>query len=99
MNTIRRIHHLLGLLAASAGALLVLAVASPAMAATASVPHYGPSVAHAPDPAPIYTVITGGMPAWQVALIAAGAAILAAILAVTADRVRVARRHITAPSM
>ena len=99
MNTIRHIRRLTGILSACAGAVLSLAVASPAMAATASVPHYGPSVAHAPDPAPIYTVITGGMPAWQVTLIAAGAAILAAILAVTADRARAARRHITAPSL
>ena len=99
MNTIRHIRRLTGILAACAGAVLTLAVASPAMAATASVPHYGPGVAHAPNPAPIYTVITGGMPAWQVTLIAAGAAILAAILAVTADRARAARRHITAPSL
>lgn len=99
MNTIRHIRRLTGILSACAGAVLALAVASPAMAATASVPHYGPSVAHAPVPAPIYTVITGGMPAWQVTLIAAGAAILAAILTVTADRARAARRHITAPSL
>lgn len=59
----------------------------------------GPSVSPAQVPAPIHTVITGGMPAWQVTLIAAGAAILAAILAVTADRTRAARRHITAPSL
>ena len=35
MNTIHRIHHLARLLAAGTGALLVLAVACPAMAATA----------------------------------------------------------------
>jgi hypothetical protein len=33
------------------------------------------------------------MPGWQVALIAAGAALLAAVLAVIADRARVARRR------
>jgi hypothetical protein len=99
MNTIRRIHHLLGLLAASAGALLVLAVASPAMAATARVPHYGPSVSPAQAPAQIHTAVAGGMPGWQITLIAAGAAVLAALLAVTADRTRAARRHLTAPSL
>ena len=41
----------------------------------------------------------GGMPGWQIALIAAGAAVLAALLAVTADRIRAARRHMTAPSL
>ena len=103
MNTIRHIRRLTGILAACACAcacacaLLALAVASPAMAATASIPPYGHSVA--PAPVPIHTVISGGMPAWQVTLIAAGAAILAAILAVTADRARAARRHITAPSL
>ena len=43
MNTIHRIHHLARLLAAGAGALLVLAAASPAMAATTRVPHYPPT--------------------------------------------------------
>jgi hypothetical protein len=39
------------------------------------------------------TVVTGGMPGWQTALIAAGAALLAAGLAVIADRAWAARRH------
>jgi hypothetical protein len=34
------------------------------------------------------TVVVGGMPGWQIALIAAGAALLTAMLAVLADRVR-----------
>ena len=97
MNTIR-IYQLARLLAASAGALLVLAVASPAMAATARVPHYGPSSPPAQVLVPLHTVTAGGMPGWQIALIAAGAAVLAAILAVAADRARASRRHIAAPS-
>jgi hypothetical protein len=44
MNTIRRIHHLAAILAASACAVLGLAMASPAMAMTISLPHPGPSV-------------------------------------------------------
>ena len=32
------------------------------------------------------TVVVGGMPGWQIALIAAGAALLAAAVAVLADR-------------
>jgi hypothetical protein len=97
MNTIRHIRRLTSILAVCAAAVLALAAASPAMAATASIPPYGPGVS--PAPALVHTVITGGMPAWQVTLIAAGAAILAAILAVTADRARAARRHVTAPSL
>ena len=38
------------------------------------------------------TVVVGGMPGWQIALIAAGAALLAATLAVLADRARAAHR-------
>lgn len=98
MNTIRRIHQLARLLATGAGALLVLAIASPAMAATASVPHY-PSAPPAQIPGPIHTVTAGGMPGWQIALIAAGTAVLAAVLAVAADRTRTSRRRITAPSL
>ena len=43
------------------------------------------------------TAVMGGMPGWQIALIAAGAALLAATLAVLADRVRTAHRK-TAPT-
>jgi hypothetical protein len=39
------------------------------------------------------------MPGWQIALIAAGTAVLAAILAVAADRARAARRHAPALSL
>jgi hypothetical protein len=42
MNIIHRIHHPLGILAATA--VLGLAAASPAMAETVRVPIYGPSV-------------------------------------------------------
>jgi LPS O-antigen subunit length determinant protein (WzzB/FepE family) len=37
------------------------------------------------------------MPGWQIALIAAGAALLAAVVAVLADRAWAARRQVTAP--
>jgi hypothetical protein len=43
------------------------------------------------------TVVMGGMPGWQIALIAVGAALLAAALAVLADRARAAHRN-TAPT-
>jgi len=38
------------------------------------------------------TVVVGGMPGWQIALIALGAALFAAGLAVLADRARAAHR-------
>jgi hypothetical protein len=43
-------------------------------------------------------VIAGGMPGWQIALIAIGAAVAAAAVAVLLDRARAARRHQPAPS-
>jgi hypothetical protein len=95
MNPIRRIRRLAGILAAVAGALLALAAASPALAATASVPHYGPPASGAPAAPAVVTrtVVVGGMPGWQIALIAAGTALLAAAIAVLADRTRAAHRH------
>jgi hypothetical protein len=43
-------------------------------------------------------VVAGGMPGWQIALIAIGAAIVAAAAAVFLDRARAGRRHQAAPS-
>jgi hypothetical protein len=45
---------------------------------------------------PTHTVVVGGMPGWQITLIAAGAAITAAVLAVLLDRMLTARRRMTA---
>ena len=49
-----------------------------------------------PTPPPIVTrtVVVGGMPGWQIALIAVGAAATAAIVAVLLDRTRAARRPV-----
>jgi hypothetical protein len=99
MNTIRRIHHLAAILAASACAVLVMAMASPAMAMTISLPHPGPSVPQPQVSAQVHTVAAGGMPGWQITLIAAGAAVLTALLAVAADRAHAARRQVTAPTL
>jgi hypothetical protein len=41
----------------------------------------------------VHTVVVGGMPGWQIALIAAGAALAAATLAVLANRIWTARRR------
>jgi len=41
----------------------------------------------------VHTIVTGGTPGWVIALIAIGAALLAATLAVLVDRARSARRR------
>jgi hypothetical protein len=43
-------------------------------------------------------ITNGGMAGWQIALIALGAALLASIIAVVADRSWLARRHRSAAS-
>jgi hypothetical protein len=53
-------------------------------------------VQHSSPPAPVVTVV-GGMPGWQIALIAIGAALVAAVVAVLAYRAWIARRPLTAP--
>jgi len=85
---------------AAAPLLLAFATASPAKAATMIIPGPARSTLPSQVPAPIHTVVAvaGGMPGWQIALIAAGAAVLAAVLAVAADRARTARRPAPAPS-
>ena len=89
-----RIQRWLGVLAGPGGALLALAAAAPAALATLPPPDPGePAVA--PLPA-IHTVVTGGMPGWQITLIATGAALIAAVVAVLYDRAHAARRSITA---
>ena len=96
MNPIRQIRRIAGVLA-GACALLAFAAASPAMAARNPVPAPGAGVPEpypganlplVPVPPQIRTVLAGGMPGWQITLIAVGAALLAAVLAVLADRAR-----------
>jgi hypothetical protein len=47
-------------------------------------------------PVVTHTVVTGGMPGWQITLIAVGAAVLAAAIAVALDRAWAARRRVSA---
>jgi hypothetical protein len=86
-----RIRRTLTALATLAGALLALTAASPAAFAVRVPPpggHAGPVQA----PPPVHTIVVGGMPGWQIALIAAGAALAAAAVAVLLDRAWAARR-------
>ena len=48
-----------------------------------------------PHPTVVHTVVTGGMAGWLITLIAVGAALLAATVAVSMDRARGARRGLT----
>jgi hypothetical protein len=81
----------LGRLLAGFGALVtMLAVTGTAALAVQAPPPAGGGVI---QPPPTLTPVAGGMPGWQIALIAVGAALVAAVLAVLADRVRSARRR------
>ena len=51
-----------------------------------------PSGGTGPTQPRVHTVIVGGMPGWQIALIAAAAALAAALLAVLLDRARAAHK-------
>ena len=85
MNHLRRI---LAAVVTLAGAVLALATAPAAFARPLPPPDCCATGGNAP-----VTVITGGgMPGWQIALIAVGAALAAAILAVLLDRARAARK-------
>jgi hypothetical protein len=68
------------------------APAAPASAAPPSHPSIPSIPAKHPSISAVHTVVIGGMPGWQITLIAAGAALLAAAIAVLADRARAAHR-------
>ena len=51
-----------------------------------------------PHPTVVHTVITAGMAGWLITLIAVGAALLAATVAVFMDRARAAHRRLTVPA-
>jgi hypothetical protein len=94
MNPLKRIRRFAAVLAGLAGALLAFG-ATPAFAM--HVPPPGSGVTTSPvgtttPPVEVHTVVVGGTPGWQIALIAVVAALLAATVAVLADRTRNARR-------
>ena len=99
MNRIRHIRRPIEVLAALACALLGLGALTPAaFASTITLPPHGDGgPAAGTRPGPVHFVV-GGMPGWQIALIAAGAALLAAAVAVSLDRARAARRHALSPA-
>jgi hypothetical protein len=98
MNRIRRIRTVAVTVAGLACAWLGLAAVAPAaFAQTAMIPVPADAGGGVPGPAgPIITrvVVTGGMPGWQIALIAIGAALFAAAGAVLVYRAVAARRQV-----
>lgn len=88
MNRIRRLAAVLGAFAAS-----TLALGAPAFATEVPPPGTGSNQPPLPGQVTTHLVVAGGMPGWQITLIAAAAALAAATLAVILDRARAAHRH------
>ena len=95
-----RIRHIAAVLAGLAATVAVFAATGPAASAVdLPAPDWSgthPAGPAAAIPARIHTVVAGGMPGWQITLIAAVAALFAAVLAVLLDRAFAARRRTTA---
>jgi hypothetical protein len=90
MNPIPTLRRLAAVLAGLAAAALVFGAAAPAAFAYRLPPSGGDGAA--PGQSPVHTAVAGGMPGWQITLVAVAAAALAAVAAVRADRARVARQ-------
>jgi hypothetical protein len=93
MNRIRQLASILAALTVS----LLAPGAAPAFAQNLPPTDNGDRPSIGPPHLTTHLIATGGMPGWQITLIAAGAALAAAALAVAADRAWAARRH-PAPS-
>ena len=93
MNPTRRIRRIASILAGLACTWLGLAVAAPAAFAMPLPPGGSGGATTPAPPVQVHTVVVGGLTGWQIALIAIGAALLAATIAVLLDRARTARRN------
>ena len=71
--------------------MLAWAAAVPA-ASAAIIPVPGDGPTGPPRPPPVRVIAAGGMPGWQITLIAVAAALVAATAAVVLDRARASRR-------
>jgi len=97
MNRIRHIRHIRRIAAVLGGLAAALAAfgAPPAFARPDPDGAYAPAApAQIPVPVQVRTIVAGGMPGWQITLIAVGAALAAAAIAVLLDRALTARRHV-----
>ena len=95
-----RLRRLTAALAAITGGLLAWVAAVPAASAAILIPNPGAGGAYGPVPvapaAPVQVIAAGGMPGWQITLIAVAAALAAATAAVFLDRTRASRRSASA---
>ncbi len=93
MSTIRRIFRPATRMAAAIAVVLGGIIAAPAaFASRMPPPGTGDPITQTPS-VTVHTVTVGGTPGWQIALFVVAAAVLAAAVAVLADRMRRARRH------
>lgn len=85
------VHHTVQIGFAAFAGLLGMVLCAPSAFAYVVRPHSAGSSTSASSPAPlaVHSAVVGGMAGWQIALIAIGAAMVAAVLAVLADRARV----------
>jgi hypothetical protein len=90
-----RLRQITAILATLVGGVLAWAAAVPA-ASAAIIPVPGAGAGYGPAPAalpsPVRVITAGGMPGWQITLIAIAAALAAATTAVFLDRARAGRR-------
>jgi hypothetical protein len=95
-RTTTRLRRVTAALAAVTGGLLAWAAAVPAASAAILIPDPGAGGAYGPVPAipaaPVQVIAAGGMPGWQIALIALAAATTAVFL----DRTWASRRSASA---
>jgi hypothetical protein len=101
MTHMQHVRRLVGILTGLAASLVAAIAIAPSAFAMVDPPPGGPLSRFEPQPVsnlhhpqvPVHTTVAIGMPGWQIALIAVGAAIVAAALAVLIDRAFAARRH------
>ena len=98
MRTIKSLSRLGVVLAGLA--VVAVSLASSASASTTMIPAGDGGGATATDTGPVtvvHTVVVGGMPGWQIALIAVVAALVTAFAAIVIERTRAARRRPVRP--
>ena len=88
LTTAARLRRITAALAAAALGVLAWAAAAPAASARVCCDDYGP----VKSSTTVRVITAGGMPGWQIALIAVAAALAAAAAAVFLDRARASRR-------
>ena len=98
-HTPSRLRRVIAALAVLTGGVLGWAAAVPA-ASAGTIPVPDPGGAYGPAPVTpggaVRVIMAGGMPGWQITLITASAALLAATAAVVLDRARASRRSASA---